>query len=78
MKHRILTAMLSMTGRITMLGLSRWAGPGVSATLVRARYPSDTGSLTLSACCERHNDIVLRVLVACKWSVTVWAVWRSV
>jgi len=28
--NQIITAMLSMTGRITMLGLSRWAGEGGS------------------------------------------------
>ena len=27
---RITEAMLSMTGRVTMLGLSRWTGPGGS------------------------------------------------
>ena len=26
--HRITYAMIVMTGRVTMLGLSRWAGPG--------------------------------------------------
>ena len=26
--HRIAFALLVMTGRVTMLGLSRWAGPG--------------------------------------------------
>jgi len=28
--HRMAFALLVMTGRITMLGLSRWAGPGGS------------------------------------------------
>jgi putative transposase len=28
--HRIAMALLVMTGRVTMLGLSRWAGPGGS------------------------------------------------
>jgi putative transposase len=28
--HRVAVALLVMTGRVTMLGLSRWAGPGGS------------------------------------------------
>ena len=33
--HRIALAMLVMTGRVTMLGLSRWAGPGGSYRTVQ-------------------------------------------
>lgn len=33
--HRIALAMLGMTGRVTMLGLSRWAGPGGSYRTVQ-------------------------------------------
>ena len=33
--HRIALAMLAMTGRVTMLGLSRWAGPGGSYRTVQ-------------------------------------------
>ncbi len=32
---RITEAMLSMTGRVTMLGISRWAGPGGSYRTVQ-------------------------------------------
>ncbi|WP_071593299.1 transposase, partial [Kamptonema formosum] len=32
---RITFAMLAMTGRVTMLGLSRWAGPGGSYRTVQ-------------------------------------------
>src|SRR5262245_44670316 len=33
--HRMAFALLVMTGRITMLGLSRWAGPGGSSRTVQ-------------------------------------------
>src|SRR5215813_14841043 len=33
--HRIACALLVMTGRVTMLGLSRWAGPGGSYRTVQ-------------------------------------------
>lgn len=35
---RIVTAMLSMTGRVTMLGLSRWAGEGGSYRTIQRFY----------------------------------------
>lgn len=35
---RIITAMLSMTGRVTMLGLSRWAGEGGSYRTIQRFY----------------------------------------
>ncbi len=37
---RITEAMLSMTGRVTMLGLSRWAGPGGSYRTVQRFFGS--------------------------------------
>ena len=36
--NHIITAMLSMTGRITMLGLSRWAGEGGSYRTIQRFY----------------------------------------
>jgi hypothetical protein len=36
--NQIITAMLSMTGRITMLGLSRWAGEGGSYRTIQRFY----------------------------------------
>jgi putative transposase len=33
--HRVAFALLVMTGRVTMLGLSRWAGPGGSYRTVQ-------------------------------------------
>jgi hypothetical protein len=35
---RIMLAMLSMTGRVTMLGLSRWAGKGGSYRTIQRFY----------------------------------------
>lgn len=37
---RITEAMLSMTGRVTMLGLSRWTGPGGSYRTVQRFFCS--------------------------------------
>jgi putative transposase len=39
----IVTAMLSMTGRVTMLGLSRWAGKGGSYRTIQRFYNQTIG-----------------------------------
>ena len=36
--NQIITAMLSMTGQVTMLGLSRWAGEGGSYRTIQRFY----------------------------------------
>jgi len=62
--HVIVTAMLSMTGRVTMLGLSRWAGKGGSYRTIQRFYNQSIGWSKLNWLLIRHrlqpdNDTLL-------------------
>src|SRR5437867_5440639 len=51
---RIALAMVVMTGRVTMLGLSRWAGPGGSYRTVQRFFATVIPWATLFWVCFRH------------------------
>ena len=51
----IVTAMLSMTGRVTMLGLSRWAGKGGSYRTIQRFYNQTIGWSKLNWLLIRHR-----------------------
>ena len=53
--HRIALAMLVMTGRVTMLGLSRWAGPGGSYRTVQRFFATVIPWATLFWVFFRHQ-----------------------
>lgn len=53
--HRIVMAMLVMTGRVTMLGLSRWAGPGGSYRTVQRFFTTVMPWATLFWVFFRHQ-----------------------
>jgi putative transposase len=53
--HRIALAMLVMTGRVTMLGLSRWAGPGGSYRTVQRFFATVLPWATLFWVFFRHQ-----------------------
>src|SRR5712691_3002493 len=53
--HRIALAMVVMTGRVTMLGLSRWAGPGGSYRTVQRFFATVIPWATLFWVCFRHQ-----------------------
>ena len=52
---RMALAMLVMTGRVTMLGLSRWAGPGGSYRAVQRFFSTVIPWATLCWECFRHH-----------------------
>ena len=60
---RIVQAMLAMTGRVTMLGLSRWAGKGGSYRTVQRffntaiAWPEVFGSSLSSICTGQKESI---------------------
>src|SRR5436190_18492335 len=56
---RIIFALLAMTGRVTMLGLSRWAGTGGSYRTVQrffSRVAKSAGGSSLQASQDRMRD----------------------
>ena len=53
--HRMALALLVMTGRVTMLGLSRWAGPGGSYRTVQRLFATAMPWATLFWVCFRHH-----------------------
>src|SRR5919199_779251 len=53
--HRIACALLVMTGRVTMLGLSRWAGPGGSYRTVQRFFSTVLPWATLFWVFFRHH-----------------------
>ena len=52
---RIALAMLVMTGRVTMLGISRWAGKGGSYRTVQRFFATVIPWATLFGVCFRHH-----------------------
>jgi putative transposase len=52
---RIALAMVVMTGRVTMLGLSRWAGPGSSYRTVQRFFATVIPWATLFWVFFRHH-----------------------
>ena len=52
---RMALAMLVMTGRVTMVGLSRWAGPGGSDRTVQRFFSTLIPWATLWWECFRHH-----------------------
>ena len=53
--RRIVLALLVMTGRVTMLGLSRWAGPGGSYRTVQRFFATVIPWATLFWVFLRHH-----------------------
>jgi putative transposase len=53
--HRVAVALLVMTGRVTMLGLSRWAGPGSSDRTVQRLFSTGLPWATLLGVCFRQH-----------------------
>jgi putative transposase len=53
--HRVAVALLVMTGRVTMLGLSRWAGPGGSYRTVQRFFSTVLPWATLVWVCLRQH-----------------------
>ena len=52
---RIVLAMLVMTGRVTMLGLSRWAGPGGRYRTIQRFFATALPRAMLFWVCFRHH-----------------------
>ena len=53
--RRVTEAMLSMTGRVTMKGLSRWTGPGGSYRTVQRFFNTSISWCTLQWVLIRHH-----------------------
>ena len=63
-RHRVTEAMLAMTGRVTMRGLSRWAGKGGSYRTVQRFFTTSFSWATLQWVLIRHHllephDVIL-------------------
>ena len=61
---RVIEAMLSISGRVTMKGLSRWSGPGGSDRTIQRLFTTSVQWCQLNWLLMRHhlldaNDVVL-------------------
>src|SRR5207302_2297188 len=54
---RVTEAMLAMTGRVTMRGLARWAGPGGSYRTIELFFTASINGGTLQWVLIRHHQL---------------------